>query len=61
MGNSFQTTNHRVSDGKDGYLRMLFSHQVDVIEYVRDVFVDRLDVNSVPVALAPGQVPRYSR
>lgn len=45
-------THHRVADGEDGYLRMFFSHQVDVIEDVSDVVVDRLDVNSVPIALS---------
>ena len=40
-----------MSDSEDGDLRMLFPHQVDVIEDVGDVVVDRLDVHSMPVAL----------
>jgi hypothetical protein len=41
---------HRVSDSEDWDLRMLLPHQLDVIEDVVDVVVDRLDVNAVPIA-----------
>ena len=46
----FVTTHHRVSDSEDWDLRMLFSHQLDVIEDVIDVFFDRLDVNAMAIA-----------
>jgi hypothetical protein len=43
-------THHRMSDSKDWNLWMLFSHQLDVIEDVIDVVVNRLDVDAVPIA-----------
>lgn len=43
-------THHGMPDSKDGYLRMLFSHQLNVIQDVRDVFFNGFDVNAVPIA-----------